>query len=258
MSTLSSHLLYLFIFNYRHCLCCLYLSETPSLHYSVQPALTNPPTHPGAFLFLLILAGYIGLLPHSTSPSIPEKIQPNDKLLHLVTFFLLSLTFYWIADTSRRRTLQLSLLVCTLILGIGSEILQGFLPNDRAFDPFDLLANVVGSLGAIGLCNLYHRRMLERRRKARFGALMDGTGGDDIELGAGGHEGGAGLGPQETGVMTLEQEVDRWDENAIDPEDSLEEPVATSTASKTTGPDRVPAAVHGDGIEDVGGKKRSD
>ncbi|KAJ5235555.1 uncharacterized protein N7469_004723 [Penicillium citrinum] len=183
----------------------------------------------GAFVFLLILAGYIGLLPHSTSSSIPANLQPNDKFLHLITFFLLSVTFYWIVDTSRRRTLHLTLVVCTLGLGVGSEVFQGLLPNDRPFDPFDIVANVVGSLGAIGICGWYHRRMLERRRASRYG-MVDGDGDDDVELGTGV---GArsreeeGMGPQESGVTNLEQEVDNWDENAVDnwdTEDGLEPP----------------------------------
>ncbi|KAJ5104120.1 hypothetical protein N7532_004649 [Penicillium argentinense] len=182
----------------------------------------------GAFVFLLILAGYIGLLPHSTSSSIPSNLQPNDKFLHLFTFFLLSVTFYWIVDTSRRRTLHLTLVVCTLGLGIGSEIFQGFLPNDRPFDPFDIVANVVGSLGAVGICGWYHRRMLERRRASRYG-MMDGAD-DDVELGTGvgGHSREEeGMGPQESGVTNLEQEVDNWDENAVDnwdTEDGAEPP----------------------------------
>lgn len=135
-----------------------------------------------------------------------------------MTFFFLSIAFYWIPDTSRRRALHLSLIVCTLVLGVGSEVVQGLLPNDRPFDLFDLLANVVGSLGAVGLCGWYHRRMLERRRKARYGSLSENSA-HDVELGEGGHEGG-GLGPQESGTMTLEQEVDNWDENAVDNWDS--------------------------------------
>ncbi|KAJ5174418.1 uncharacterized protein N7482_000295 [Penicillium canariense] len=178
----------------------------------------------GAFVFLLILAGYIGLLPHSTSSTIPTNLQPNDKLLHLVTFFLLSVAFYWVLDTTRRRTLHITLLVCTLGLGIGSEVVQGFLPNDRAFDPFDVLANVVGSLGAVGLCGWYHRRMLDRRRKNRFG-MMEGES-DDVELGVGvgGSREEDGLEPQESGVMNLEQEVDNWDENAVDNWDNEDGP----------------------------------
>ncbi|PYH74415.1 VanZ family protein [Aspergillus vadensis CBS 113365] len=202
----------------------------------------------GAFLFLLILAAYIGLLPHSTSSTLPSQLQPNDKFLHVVTFFLLSLVFYWIFDTTRRRTLHLTLLVCTLVLGIGSEIIQGLLPNGRSFDAFDLLANIVGSLGAVGLCGWYHRRMLDRRRKARFGSLGgDGTE-NDVELGVTGHHSDEeeGLGPQETGVMSLEQEVDNWDENAVDNWDEEDESgdLAVDTSKRTS-----PA-------ED--GKKRSD
>lgn len=137
--------------------------------------------------------------------------------------------------------------MCTLVLGLGSEILQGLLPNGRAFDPFDVLANIVGSLGAIGLCSWYHRRMLERRRKARFGALASaaaaGAGDDDVELGlasgpGGGAHDGSGIGPQESGVTTLEQEVDNWDENEVDnwdTEDGPDEEDALAGTSKKSG-----------------------
>lgn len=109
--------------------------------------------------------------------------------------------------------------------------MQALLPNERNFDPFDIVANVVGSAGAIGLCGWYHRRMLERRRQARFGALADDIGGepgdDDIELGLSGtdsqHDGH--IGPQETGIVTnIEQEVDNWDENAVDNWDTEDGP----------------------------------
>jgi VanZ family protein len=190
------------------------------------------------------------LLPHSTSSSIPSNLQPNDKFLHVVTFFFLSLVFYWIPDTTRRRSLQLTLLICTLALGIGSEIVQAILPNDRPFDPFDILANLVGSLGAVGLCSWYHRRMLERRRKARFGALGDERE-DDVELGgAGGSE--SGLGPQESGVMTLEQEVDNWDENAVDNWDTEEGADEYSATTPGRGPESKVSPVNGEGA------KRSD
>lgn len=181
----------------------------------------------------------------------PSQLQPNDKVLHVVTFFLLSLIFYWIPDTTRRRTLHLTLVVCTLALGVGSEIVQGILPNGRSFDPFDLLANIVGSLGAIGLCTWYHRRMLERRRKSRFGSMGDG-GDDDVELGMSpGHRDEEGLEPQESGVMNLEQEVDNWDENAVDTWDTEdgEDPSRPNAATSADGEDqKVP----------VEGGKRSD
>ena len=171
------------------------------------------------------MAGYIGLLPHSTSSTIPTQLQPNDKFLHLVTFFLITVVFYWVLDTTRRRTLHVTLVVCTLGLGIGSEVVQGFIPNGRDFDLFDIVANVVGSLGAIGLCNWYHRRMMERRRRSRYGMTEEGA--EDVELGGvagNSRRGSEAMGPQESGVMSLEQEVDNWDENAVDTWDTEEAP----------------------------------
>lgn len=37
----------------------------------------------------------------------------------------------------------------------------------REFDPFDILANLIGSASALILCTWYHKRMLERKRQAR-------------------------------------------------------------------------------------------
>ncbi|KAK4444993.1 hypothetical protein QBC34DRAFT_168949 [Podospora aff. communis PSN243] len=180
------------------------------------------------FTLIFLLAAYTGLTPNSTTSS---PIPINDKVLHLVAFFALTLTFYWILDTTRRRTLNFTLVVCTLGLGIGSEFAQAILPNGRLFDIFDVVANVVGSLSAVGLCSLYHKRMLERKRARRgYGAVPgeDVGGEEDLELGE--STVGVGSGGQEEGVVvaeegiaerstTLEEEVDNWDENAEDPWD---------------------------------------
>lgn len=166
----------------------------------------------GVFFLLCLLAGYAGL------SSLQIDTYINDKVLHLLTFFLLTVVFYWIVDTNRRRTLNLTVVVCTLILGIGSEFLQGFLPNGRQFDVYDIIANVVGSLGGLGLCSWYHKRMLERKRGRKHYNAVPGEDEDDLEL-------GEGSGTQEEGIMTaagdqrtttLEEEVDNWDENAVD------------------------------------------
>lgn len=171
----------------------------------------------GTFFLLCLLAGYAGLT------SLQPGVYVNDKVLHVLTFFLLTVVFYWILDTNRRRTLNLTVVVCTLIGGIGSEFLQGFLPNGREFDLYDIVANIVGSVGGLGLCSWYHNRMLERRRRGRRYDAVPGEDEADLELGE-----GAGLAAddgQEEGVIgtasneratTLEQEVDNWDENAVD------------------------------------------
>jgi hypothetical protein len=152
------------------------------------------------------------------------------------------ITFYWSIETSRRRLIHLSLLLITGFLAIGSEILQALLPNDRDFDPFDILANVVGSGLALAACSWYHRRMLERRRrnKQHYDAVpggeedlegLEGGGERDLELG----EGFGAAGQQETGRIegeaavasspaqagegakrTVTEELDNWDENVED------------------------------------------
>ncbi|CAK7208962.1 hypothetical protein SCUCBS95973_000290 [Sporothrix curviconia] len=202
----------------------------------------------GIFFLLLVVAGYAGL------SSLQLGGIVNDKILHFVTFFVLTVAFYWIVDTSRRRTLNMALAVCTGGLGVGSEVIQGLLPNNgRVFDAMDIVANILGSLAALGLCSWYHKRMLERKRHRKYAAVPgeeghgdeDGLGDTsvvDIELGerAGSHSttvlhdnserspaapatkaavaaaaASASSTTAERGT-TLEEEVDNWDENAED------------------------------------------
>ncbi|TVY59603.1 Uncharacterized protein LSUE1_G009020, partial [Lachnellula suecica] len=172
----------------------------------------------GAFLFLALTAAYAGL----SSLQLDNSIL-NDKLLHAVTFFLLTTCFYWILDTSRRRALNLTLLICPGLLGVGSEFLQELLPNDRDFDFNDIVANVAGSLAALGLSTWYHMRMLERKRLAKHYQPVAGEDDIDVELGE------VGMGPQQEGEIidvpkvqsqsqsqSLDQAVDNWDENMED------------------------------------------
>ncbi|KIV94637.1 hypothetical protein PV10_02385 [Exophiala mesophila] len=178
-----------------------------------------------AFVILLLFSSSLGLLPHSSLPSTPAAAQPyipqqSDKFLHFIVFFALTATFYFILDTSRRRVIHITLIVCTLVLAVGSEVAQGLLPNDREFDPWDVLANVLGSLAALGLCSAYHKRAAERRRKAKYSVLTDEG---DLELGEGvnGDVARPGDDPDlETGVTaaprTVEEELDNWDENVPD------------------------------------------
>ena len=140
-----------------------------------------------AFILLLLFASSLGLLPHSALPSTPTTVQPfipqqSDKALHFLSFAALTITFYFILDTSRRRVLHLTLFICTLLLGVGSEVVQGLLPNGRDFDPWDVLANVLGSLAAVGVANWYHKRAAERKRRQKYQAL-GGEDGEDLELG---------------------------------------------------------------------------
>jgi len=197
-------------------------------------------TYPAVgFGVLILAAAYLGLAP-STIPTISQ----SDKVLHFVTFFLLTICFYWILETNKRRNLQLTLLVCTLVLGVGSEVAQGLLPNGRAFDIFDIAANIAGSLAGLGASLWYHKRMLERKRIGK--PTFTGEGAEDFDL-----ELGEELGPQEEGVVA-EDELDNWDENGEDWDD--DEP----TAAGSMGEDSASKATSSEDVMPEPSKKRDD
>lgn len=93
-------------------------------------------------------------------------------------------------------------------LGLGSEIVQGLLPNGRQFDLLDIAANIFGSLLGLGLSTVYHKRMLDRRRKKKgYGIVPQDTGGEDLELGEGGTR-------QEAGIT--EEHEEAWDDMGVE------------------------------------------
>jgi len=196
----------------------------------------------GAFLFLAVTAAYAGL------SSLQVDSHINDKALHFLTLFVLTTCFYWILDTSRRRCLNVTLITCTGLLGIGSEFLQDFLPNGRNFDFYDIVANVVGSLGALALSSWYHQRMLERKKRNKLSyQAVDGE--EDVELGE-----GVGLGAQESGEVggvpqSLDEAVENWDENVEDDWDAGEH------TDEGDGPKKPSASSGG---EEADNKKRAD
>jgi len=149
----------------------------------------------------------------------------------VITFFSLTITIYWIPDTTRRRVLHLTLILSLLLSG-SSEVLQGVLDNDREFDGYDIIANIVGSLAAVGLCSWYHKRMLERRRKAKGYVVVAGDD-QDLELGE-----GVGLSSsegQERGIpkvtVTLEDGGRNWDDHGNDNWDVGSPPAATDATA---------------------------
>jgi hypothetical protein len=93
---------------------------------------------------------------------------------------------------------------------------------------YDIVANLIGSLGALALCAWYHKRMLDRRRAAKSYHNVPGDDPDrDVEL-------GEGLGAQESGITggrTVEEELDNWDENAVDWESTEPTEMANGASS---------------------------
>ncbi|KAF1824835.1 uncharacterized protein K489DRAFT_351790 [Dissoconium aciculare CBS 342.82] len=172
------------------------------------------------FVGLNLLAAYLGL----STNKIPQYGH-SDKGLHFITFFLLTATFYFTLDTPHRRlVLHLTLAFCTAGLSIGSEILQGALPNNnRSFDPYDILANVAGSGIAVLLCSRYHKRMLERMRRRRREGLSDGDEEGGLVYEHHSQETGIVPAAEAPPVTDVTDELDHWDENLEDDDDGEDE-----------------------------------
>lgn len=132
---------------------------------------------------------------------------------------------------------------------------------------------MVGSLAALGLATSYHKRSIERRRRAKYSALTgegieDGL--DDLELGE-----GPGLGisrsadEQETGIVSIdgpdagrhksqsmEEELDNWDENQPDDWDADDDD--NTTTNDGTNARMTPATSSADSSEEPRKKLAAD
>ncbi|KAK7202895.1 hypothetical protein BZA70DRAFT_284252 [Myxozyma melibiosi] len=125
------------------------------------------------FIVLALITLYLGFAP----------IQfEHDKVLHFTFFFLLTTSFYWVVDTTRRRLVNATFLVCVVLGGVGSELVQAAIVKYRVFDWYDILANVLGSSLALLISTFYHKRLLERKRAQKY-AQLHSTDPADLEAG---------------------------------------------------------------------------
>ncbi|KAK6463762.1 hypothetical protein DFJ63DRAFT_313068 [Scheffersomyces coipomensis] len=95
---------------------------------------------------------------------------PYDKLIHFVTFFVLTTEFYFVFDTKLKslKTLRyITLSICTIAGGIGSEIIQSLVNPNRIFDPLDIAFNISGSLLSVGLSSWYQSSAIKKSKEQR-------------------------------------------------------------------------------------------
>lgn len=140
-----------------------------------------------------ILAGLSVSLLFSAYLGFADISIKHDKFTHFITFFILTLMFYWLFETSSTRTIRnLTFFICTLAGGIGSEFVQGLLPY-RTFDAKDIICNVLGSFLALLISMFYHKKIIEQRRLNRYEQLRSSIPPDnedvdfDMDVENGGH-----------------------------------------------------------------------
>lgn len=96
---------------------------------------------------------YLTLMPGNKLKSIDKagfsdflNFENSDKLVHGFMFFGLAFLFQFLKEHRLLKSILVPFLISFLI-----EILQGIMPYGRTFDWFDLLANTIGILLAVGL-----------------------------------------------------------------------------------------------------------
>lgn len=105
------------------------------------------------FVVSLVVAAYLGFaLIH----------LPHDKVVHFVTFGVLTAEFYWLWRLPVNVVRVATVLVCTLTAAVMSEVVQGLINPQRVFDAGDIYANVTGSL--TGLACSEGVRLINQRR----------------------------------------------------------------------------------------------
>lgn len=106
---------------------------------------------------LLAVGWTLMILALCTVPGVDLPLQgiSLDKLVHLLLF--IGFGFLWLRATDHPWK-YLWVLLGGIAFGVGTEFYQGLLPWERTPDPYDALANVVGTLVGLGLYAALNRR----------------------------------------------------------------------------------------------------
>jgi VanZ family protein len=124
---------------------------------------------PGIAWFFVVL-----VLVCTPGPDLPEVGDwfgeiSFDKFIHCGIFGLLALLFMWPvgrAAFTKKQTVNwfLKVALATSVFGLMTEFLQKFFIIGRSYSLLDVLADIVGSFGAFGVCYWYFFK-----RKAKKG-----------------------------------------------------------------------------------------
>lgn len=110
-----------------------------------------------AFCITLLVAAYLGFaLIH----------LKHDKLVHFVTFVLLTVELFLLSEKSRHQIMAVTTMLCACV---ALEYIQSFVNPSRVFDLKDILANVCG-VAAATLCCIV---LVPRKRRIRRQVAME-------------------------------------------------------------------------------------
>lgn len=112
-----------------------------------------------AFLPAVLVAAGIAILSLWENPRVPESMEMNDKLAHLLMYVVLAIALMAAFVSIRRTSLFVYSSVWGLVTAYGAliEVLQRFCTLTRSGEMADLYADAIGALIGILLVFLWHR-----------------------------------------------------------------------------------------------------
>ncbi len=115
---------------------------------------------PFAILCTLLVC-YLSLSDISSLPKL--KVQYEDKLYHLVAYFLLNTVWLLAMIPYSSRSLKHYILISLGIIGFGIviEVLQDIMTDYRTFDVYDIIANSSGVIISYFTFQLFKKRFFE-------------------------------------------------------------------------------------------------
>jgi VanZ family protein len=88
----------------------------------------------------------------STGSAMPSKIHISDKIIHAVSYFLLTLVWFrCFKEESKKIKISFLIVLLVFIYGIIIEILQGIATKNRQPEIYDAIANLIGIVIAIAV-----------------------------------------------------------------------------------------------------------
>ncbi|MBC7885698.1 MAG: VanZ family protein [Saprospiraceae bacterium] len=90
---------------------------------------------------------------HSVSQYSIWNFAGADKLVHVIFYFIFSIL--WSIGLKNKNSIKKFVLIFSVSFGILMEICQFYLSNGRSFELYDILANIIGSLGGVILFKLF-------------------------------------------------------------------------------------------------------
>ena len=85
-----------------------------------------------------------------------DKINPNivtlsDKVIHIIAYFVLTYAWLYVFDFTLKKNHKTGLILTIFFYGIIIEAIQYIMTDSRQADIFDVVANVIGILLALGV-----------------------------------------------------------------------------------------------------------